>query len=50
MSKVRKQDFGSDPVKAAKIKKAAIGPPLSINCSVDRPGLIQVGDPIYARF
>ena len=50
MSKVRKQDFGSDPIKAAKIKKAAIGPPLSINCSVDRPGLIQVGDPIYARF
>ena len=48
MNKFRKMDYGSDPVKAAKIKKAAIGPPLSINCSVTHQGYVQVGDPVYA--
>ena len=48
LSKIRKMDFGIDPVRAAKIKKAAIGPPLSINCSVVHQGFVQVGDPVYA--
>jgi len=41
-------DFGIDPVRAAKIKRAAIGPILSINCSVTQMGFVQVGDPVYA--
>ena len=48
LSKIRKMDFGIDPVRAAKIKRAAIGPPLSINCSVTQKGFVQVGDPVYA--
>jgi uncharacterized protein YcbX len=47
LTKFRKVDHGSDPETAPLRKKLAMGPPLSINCSVDVQGYVQVGDPIY---
>ena len=47
LTKFRKVDHGPDPEKAALRKKLAMGPPLSINCSVDVHGYVQVGHPVY---
>ena len=47
LSKVRKLDYGHDPVLSQERKKRVFGPPLSINCSSDQQGWLQVGDPIF---
>lgn len=53
LSKLRKLDFESgmhagNPELNAERHRKIIGPPLSVNLSVDSLGWIQVGDPIYA--
>jgi hypothetical protein len=38
----------TDPIMAKARKKRITGPALAINCGLDHPGLVQVGDPVYA--
>jgi len=48
LNKFRPFDYGSDPIMAKARKKRITGPALAINCGLDHPGLVQVGDPVYA--
>ena len=38
----------TDPIMAKARKKRITGPALAINVGLDHPGLVQVGDPVYA--
>ena len=50
LNKYRYFDFGTDPVLAKERKKRVVGPPLAINYGVDKTGILQVGDPVWAYF
>ena len=46
--KYRSFNFGSDPALAKERRKRCAGPPLAINYGIDHPGLVKVGDPVWA--
>jgi len=48
LNKYRPFPFGNDPVHSKARKKRVFGPALATNCGLDHPGLVQVGDPVWA--